>query len=661
MSAPAPSFFERSSSYLPVTHDSARAFIEQRIVPAQPVERAGLFAMLQVLRAGAGESSVDLSNLLFRAERLFTDLPGPESEEHLLALLDAAELPGGRDVAATLSECDVFFASAAQMRSRSWADPFGRYSGDFQERCRDTFSEFHVALASGLAEQDEGSIRDADGDESDQAPSGTKRSALKGTRDQAVAVAVLVAAPDERVSLSAFGGCGKTYILSLLADAAVTGFTYVAPSKQQLLAFVERVGSAAIASITLGELAKNLERAYRKSTKARSAGRTYFTDDQQQEVLGIPRIGRDSPQVVLRNIKGAIWRWCHSSDATLDSGHFNVRQAYSLSRDDVAIYVSMARRVWELMMDQSDHRPVRLFTIRTPHLLKWLCLQGARIPARYGTLLLDESHDLPAPLFEMLRDYPGGWVAMGDPHQKLAGDAAAIPQTKALSMSQSVRMGTHTAPLVESVLERMPDRFIGETFRGSRDHSTRCRFFEGQGDRATPGLHLYGDEWALLTDALYIKHGGARFRLLDETARNLQNLVTDALSLYHGQDVARTYSLQGIGSAEELSEHLESIGHNRVANLLQRGFRGEDLRRLFAAQTPDGEQEITLGLVEHGKNLEFSRVTLAPCCFRASRTRKSYSVVRAAYLAITRVRDELWLPGDAIDRLPKPRSRADAL
>ena len=126
----------------------------------------------------------------------------------------------------------------------------------------------------------------------------------------------------------------------------------------------------------------------------------------------------------------------------------------------------------------------------------------------------------------------------------------------------------------------------------------------------------------------------------------------DAINLKKYRDRPKSYHLRTFSSWSELANHLSDIGCPKVARLFERGFDVEHLDALFKAQSAEGEQCVLLGLLEHCKNLEYSTVMMSNCCF-VDTFRKSEKDLffRSVYVAMTRVHDELWLPGDAMGRL----------
>ena len=88
-----------------------------------------------------------------------------------------------------------------------------------------------------------------------------------------------------------------------------------------------------------------------------------------------------------------------------------------------------------------------------------------------------------------------------------------------------------------------------------------------------------------------------------------------------------------------------------IVRLFERGFDEGKLADLVAYAKQPGTKPLTLGLIDHAKNLEFGTVSLAPCCYEDSWKHRGFQPVHASYLGMTRARHELWLPGDSLDRL----------
>jgi hypothetical protein len=377
-------------------------------------------------------------------------------------------------------------------------------------------------------------------------------------------------------------------------------------------------------------------------------GESYLSLAEQAKRSGIPAIGNTAPAVVLASILSAIRLWCYGKDTALALHHFADRWRVPLT--DQAAYVAWAQRVWDRMFEPLNPRDERVFALTLYHLAKWLDLEGADLPTM-GTLLIDEAHDLSAPWYALLQRYPGGWLTMGDPYQRIVGRASQASTAKTLTMTQSVRTGARIEPMIRRTLGLHSATLIDGTFSGSRDHATRYHAYANTTELPHTGLRVYGSAWTLLEDALRVRAKGGWFRMLPASEKTLIRMAKDAIMLRRYGDRPTQYHLRRFIAWEQLADDLVRTGYSSLLAAFERGFSIDDLDALQRAQAAEGEQDLTLGLLEHCKNLEFSQVSMAPCCFASPNGRPKDELVKGVYVAMTRVRDELWLPGDALDRL----------
>jgi hypothetical protein len=509
---------------------------------------------------------------------------------------------------------------------------------------------FAIVLASSPDDTD-----DID-DEWDDVRSATRQVSVRGTSDQARVAYALAAAPDEHFELRAYAGSGKTYLALALA-AQSRRCIHLAAHKASQEAFALRTGTTGIQSVTVARFVTDL------AAEQVRLGRTRLLKplrlqaatlslDAQAQFAGLPSVASEPPHRVLAKIQQAVRRWCYSDDARLAVHHFD---AIGISPTDKPVYVALAQRFWDLMFEANGSGADQPFTLHTYHLIKWLDLMHVQIPAM-GTILVDESHDLPSPMFALLDRYADGWIVMGDPYQAVTKRAPKATYAKALTMAQSVRTGRQVMPLIQSVIDLHGEYLVDAAITGSRDHVTRHRVYARQDALPTTGLRVYGTEWQMLEDALRIKEAGGRYWFIPASAQYLRRSVADAIELYkYGVTPKHQYHLSPFRDWGMLAQHLADIGQQRIVRLFERGFGLGNLDALFASAVLDAEGRITLGLLEHCKNLEFSTVVMSPCCFNPPKNtrnpKKWDSLVKAAYVAMTRVRDELWIPGEAIDAL----------
>jgi len=647
--------------YLPVTQAVAEEFLTQEVVPDPLIERVGLLVMLMagrskaILRANLSRALGDLHGELL-------DAPNDVIDACLFEARQSVQQCTAADIFLSLSNQGIRFAPEEQMASRAWCGANGRYTEAFQDLCRDTLINYAITVERESKE----SLPDAENEAWDDNESwdGEKvdlnrirhRVMLRGPRDQARAAQAIAAASDEHFSLTAYAGTGKTHLLLALAETGGR-YTHLAPTAAHRQAFLTRAGSTgSIDSLTLYGLATTMAKAFvqRRSTRWVHPPRiddSTWTVARQAEAAGLPSITGDSPAIVLLNIYRIIRIWCFSIDDEISAEHAR-KAVYGSLLEDIAAYVAWAKRIWDMMSAAPLPKQEQIFDFKLYHLVKWLDVSGADIPP-IGTLLLDEAHDLPAPWYSLLRRYPKGWVTMGDPYQCLSGRAPKAPQAKALTMNQSVRAGEQAMPLFRSILDRHSERLVDDIIVGSRDHVTRPCTYSPSDALPQMGLRVYGSVWQMMGDALRIKSGSGQFHFVRASEKELIEAVRDAILLRRSGDRPKSYQLRQFKSWEALAQHLEGSGHANIVRLFDRGFSESHLDELTKGQNE--RCPLTIGLLEHCKNLEFSTVLMSPCCFSQHTNVRSKDEgdkrIKAIYVAMTRVRDELWLPADALERL----------
>jgi len=632
--------------YLPLTRTAAERFLDRGEVPALVVERAALYAMFLASQAGAERGK--LSRSVADADQAFASISKEQVEEFLLER--RADLPYS-DVAileGALQGQAILFATVEQMASRAWCAGNGRYAEAFQDHCRVTLIDYAITA------EPESQIEDADELEAANVPA-RKRLNMRGTSDQVRAALAIAGTPDEHFHMTAYAGSGKTHLLLALGESG-RRFTHLAPTQHQQFAFAHRGGSAKIESLTQRDLAQRMVAELIKLRGGRNRPpRVYESKlplNRQADIAGIPSIAGKKPADVLIIVLKAIRFWCHGDEASVGARHF---RDSSIAPTDNAAFVALAERLWELMLQPLPVKATQVFTLRIYHLVKWLDLVGAEIPP-LGTILVDEAHDLQSPWRALLNRYQDGWLIMGDPYQRLsAGKQPQTSHAKALTMIQSVRTGEQAMPLIRAVLNFHSERLVGDPILGSREHITRPRRYAKTDELPQSGLRVYGTEWQLLEDALRLKDAGAAFYLVPASARQLEKSVQDVVALRQGSYTPQQFHLRNFKTWDALAAHLVNIGQGKIARLFERNFGTHHLGELFDSQTEQPTAQIALGLLEHCKSLESSVVAMSQCCFEShsnvAASKDSDTLVKAVYVSMTRVRDELWLPGDAMARL----------
>lgn len=622
--------------YLPISAARAAEFFDHATLPGEPIERAALFAALAQLSRPMLPSALEA--MLGSALQLFADQPAQgtsalEAGRHALAGRPAAQVR--RDLASHA----ITYAPEELMYARAWCDAEGRYSPGFQQACRGKLEAFALHLAAPPVELDDPltAVRRP-----------RQHIDSQGTRDQQVAASVIAAADGEHIHINAYAGTGKTHLVHTMTGVLSARFTYIAPSEGHLFGFQQaaRVNGNPVRAIALWRLAQELAR-----NNAQRLGLGYLPQRvtathsaaEQARVLSVPALGRESPAQVITQCHRIIKAWCHTDSPLLTLR--DVLRSVPTAGPHAASLLATCQLIWAQMFTRQPLRG-HLYSVDIVHIAKWLMVTGARIPIDFGTLIIDEAHDLQPAWQYLFSRHDGGCILLGDPNQRLRGQMRPHPAAKQVWMGQSVRIGNGVEQLISTSLALGGNDPQAVEFSASRAHITARRPFDDAGQAPLEGLRVFGDPSALLAFVLQAASSGqGKVALLPASARELRRHSLALIDSYR-QSRARI-SDRWQASAERLARD----GQGALAMRIEAGLDLAQLDAALNACADTANATLLLGLVEHAKNLEADVVTLAPCCFDRSIEQRYYHPARSVYQAMSRARHELWLPGDGMDRL----------
>ncbi|MDC8744690.1 hypothetical protein [Xanthomonas campestris] len=626
--------------YLPLSAESLSTFVETKAPFHEPIEATALFAALSHLRKPGPLAGLD--RLIHEAFPLFQQDPGRGHQELLLAWARSGHL-SVENVIEDLSDHEMTLASHELMSTRKWLSGDGGYSFEFQSFCSLRLKDFEISFQRTDIAYEE------DADDNTPKPAPQRTVSRKGTRDQAVVANIVSSAPEERIAIDAYAGTGKTFLVHAIQDRLPGGFTYVAPSKAQIYGY-QVAGNSSATSATLNSLVWNLMHQHARETGLAfvpSMGDAECSLTEQAQIAGISSIGNAAPNVVMQRLNIAIRAWCYSDDTSIHQRHF-LRSGVRISNEMTA-YIAAAERLWQAMFTASP-RKGRVFELWHLQVAKWLVLCRAQPSASFGTLLVDEAHDLPPVWHSLFGAYQGGCILMGDPHQKLRGQINRPDRFQTTHMHTSLRIGVGADRVVEAALQLVPERRMAE-FQSAGDHATRLRYYDQPNAMPPHGLRLYGNEWAMLAAALRLKAEKSPLSCLPTSLETLERSVRNALVLFSGRETWQGFQVNGCSDLNSLIQKFQQQNLQSIVRLFERGFDEADLADLVSYAKQHVTHALTLGLIDHAKNLEFGTVSLAPCCYEDSWKHRGFQPVHATYLGMTRARHELWLPGDSLDRL----------
>ncbi len=635
--------------FLPLTEAALSAFLDEGRIPPTALERAGLFAA--ALSQGQHPHRAALTRLIDQACALFAATPADApaqfaslarslpaaADAWLQALAAQGVLPGPEEVVAQ------FCALSAQA-----------YPVDaFQAACQTTLETHTIRFYTA---QDDSDALDAD---APRAPAFVERSG-DYTAEQARALRAIVANDDEHIDLDAYAGAGKTHLILQLLDSATRRYTYIAPRPGQVQAFRQRLSGAlpieilsqvSFANQVAGSAFRQglLGTAYRPTFQI---SKSTFRDIAQR--IGLQPIGNHAPAAVLRIAFEGINAWCRSPAERLAPRHF-VR-AVPWAMIDAAPYIAAGEHVWRCMFDPAVQKHA-LLSLSVDHIGKWLALHNAPIPPSWGTLLIDEGHDMSPAWKQLLSGYAGAVISLGDPNQRLSGRAPRFATGMTLEIVQSVRQGRHVEALVNQTVALDATGFFQGAFAGSPDQPTVVHHYAAWEQVPASGARVYGTTWRLLEEAQRLAAAGVAFGIHPDTLSSVGREVT------RGEEAYREMTSHGGSSQrwEALLAECDAQGMPQIPRMFMRGYNRDRFLELGQRLVEFQRASLQLVLVEHAKNTEFAQVAMSMCCFRTGFARSpAYNPVRAAYTAMTRGTQQLWLPEGALDELGQSIARFHA-
>jgi hypothetical protein len=142
-------------------------------------------------------------------------------------------------------------------------------------------------------------------------------------------------------------------------------------------------------------------------------------------------------------------------------------------------------------------------------------------------------------------------------------------------------------------------------------------------------------------------HARGAFCLLPGSERALTSFIEDVIELFiHGTrpSFPTLFRYECFEDLVKRESKYAEIG--RVLELLEKGYRFEDLQKSLSRQTKGDQNILWLGMPEHTKNIEFSKVVIAEDFFDQTAIMSRGAIVSSVYTAMSRVKSELFLPED---------------
>jgi hypothetical protein len=565
-----------------------------------------------------------LASLIALGNRWVRQAGLPAFVGEILGALDREGLRAGRE---QLRQCGIGLLVHDDLAHRSYLTAEGEWDGGFPPRYREMLQRKVRRLVL---------------------PGGELRTL---TPEQAQVYCEAEAHSDEHLHVQGYAGIGKSMLVTsllgmLVAKGAVIAL--VAERKGQLAALLARTGQVeGVRAMTFEGLMDEVipadltDPSYRRMRR-RDSSHAMLADETLARHLGVHASGGVSPAGIVRIVRSTVSAFCRSGAAEIGVEHIP-RSAPVLDPSTRLLVLHHATELWKttVLPTSREFRP----PLRDYHRIKWAALKGWRIPDKYTHVLMDECHDLPQALLQLVEASAQAVITLGDEYQSLKVRAQhRSPAVRERRLTVSVRSGRLIEGIVNPIIAAHPGR-TKLPFHGSPVRQLTVHYYDRAEVPHGAVLLLVNDEWGLFEWAQRLAEKGD-FELLSSAPR-LGMFVSDCIELHRHGIRPRHGALYRHGSWESLAAaHGDNAGFRRIDRMLAKGYTAKDWARTLE-RAKGGARAPLLGMVEDVRNREFGSVMLAPdVADWAWSTRQSERAEAgsAIYVAVTRARETLYLP-----------------
>ena len=462
-----------------------------------------------------------------------------------------------------------------------------------------------------------------------------------------------LAASDESFNVQGYAGSGKTHLISRFTQLLNPQRTLLlAHTYAQLQALKARAGehfpAMTFAQATGQVLDSNLlTNSWRLKDKTRMQQTWQVSHAQVVQWLNIPAINYLSPEQVASICVRTVASFCNSTAQQIDTAHLPIAIASTLVVVDHIVLLETVKRYWSELIQPSEPH-IRL-PIRGYHRIKLMSLTDEVLDAQYSHIIVDEGHDIPAPMLQILDRSPQAVITLSDELQNLSGMAPVRNNSvRQRNITQSIRLGKQVEDVVNPLIQAHPGA-SKELFAGRADHCTNLQHYKGWQIPNQATTIIVADEFDLFAWFQRLTHAGASFRLSRATFKDFMIFAQDCIELYGNGTRPRHGLIFRYATWDALSAAMSSnLSFEAIERMLQKGYSQADFQTAVDRHMRKGGGKIVLARVSDTKNMEFASVYLSKDLLvkptgsdnQDSRARLFSSL----YTACTRAQQELIVP-----------------
>ena len=436
--------------------------------------------------------------------------------------------------------------------------------------------------------------------------------------DQAKLLSVFMADPIENLHVQGVSGSGKTDFVSQAIELLPKDNVLVlAMTWQQIKAAKKRIKHE-VKYLTFGNLADLVIQRSRDihipDFWARKDSRFSVSYSNVSAIMGYGDFSRLNRLRVAEAVNQTVTRFCYSMDRNIQIQHIPKLSYLMMDQPERAVIVDYAINLWGQITNPQGG--IRL-PIRTYHRIKLWSLMKKEIPAEFKYIFVDETHDLPNPIVEILDKSTRGVVTLGDSYQAIGKEDNMIQRPEShrkRTMNTSYRVGSNSSDLFNSILNSHPEKPLVE-FEGRRNTQTKITKYENDGEidciLSTGACAILGKHnWSLLKTILHLSSNNVKFAIHEGTVSDLTWLVEDAIKLYHKLSNPTHRAFYKFETWQRFYDAQPPDIQSILDKTICRGFHLEHFRTTLKKKVVYTPDAYLVARVEDCRNMEFGRVLL---------------------------------------------------
>lgn len=470
---------------------------------------------------------------------------------------------------------------------------------------------------------------------------------------QGRAVNRIMAEPDEHLHIQGYPGAGKSHLIQTLTGILPAKSTLLlAMTKAQLDGLMSKVDIDGVVGRTFGHIASEIiteNSAPGQWSPSRRFHPSYNVSNLDIAAhLGFRSVGGLSSAVVADSCRRAVMSFCYTPHSQIGFHHFP-KIGVRLNNLDRQVLVEYANRFWEqtiLPEKGTEYLPVRGY-----HQIKYAAQRGWGIPDHFSHVIVDESHDLTAPMTQILDQSNACTITLGDKFQRLEGiSPERRPSIRRSELDLTMRAGREMEGVINPLIETHPLAEGEIPLRATDRVKTVCEYYDKPSIPEHPCTILVGGQWHLFEYFQRLSHEGVKFALLPGSASQFRSFSEDLIDLYHDGKRAKHSFLFRYPDWESLRSANQQIrAFQRIETMLQKGYNRQRLDESLMKITPLSKAKYLLGRVDDARNLEFHSVMLTPELLPSKNAagNKGFlsSAISRLYVGASRAQNKIILPG----------------